>query len=60
MLRRMREFFFGRPMTNKDIFEGRLRLCAAAGLKPDQVGNFWVGIEELRPTSTTASRPEAH
>lgn len=60
MLRWMKEFFFGRPMTKNDILEDRLRLCAAAGLKPEQVANFWVGIEELRPMSKTTSWPEAH
>jgi hypothetical protein len=43
------EFLYGRPMTKQDILQDRLRVCASAGIKPESVSNFWVGIEELRP-----------
>jgi len=45
----LREFFCGRPMTKRDILRDRLRACAATGIKPENVDNFWTGIEELRP-----------
>ncbi len=44
----LREFFCGRPVTKNDILQDRLRLCAAAGIRPEDIQNFWVGIEELR------------
>lgn len=45
------EFFCGRPVTKADILRDRLRLCAGAGIRPEDVENFWVGIEELRDTA---------
>jgi len=48
MIRWLTEFFCGRPMTKQDILRDRLRVCAAAGLRPENVSNFWAGIEELR------------
>lgn len=55
MLRWLVEFFFGRPMTKQDILRDRLRVCANAGILPENVSNFWVGIEELKPVESHES-----
>ena len=52
----LKEFFWGRPMTKQDILRDRLRMCAAAGIKPESVNNFWIGIEELRPEHQRTER----
>ncbi len=52
----LKEFFFGRPVTKEDVLQDRLRLCALSGIKPDEVENFWDGIEELRPPRQSLER----
>lgn len=47
-LSRIKEFFFGRPLTKHDMLRDRLRICASTGKRPADVENFWVGIEELK------------
>lgn len=48
VLRWVRGLFFGRPLTKEDHLRERLRVCAAAGIQPESVENFWVGLEDLR------------
>jgi len=48
LLKRIKEFFFGRPLTKHDILLDRLRICILTGTRPSDVKNFWMGIEELK------------
>ena len=47
-VRNLRALVAGRPLTKEDILRDRMRLCASAGIRPESIANFWVGIEGLR------------
>lgn len=51
-----RELFFGRALTKQDLLRERRRVCASAGVSPESVSNFWVGIEDLKDET----RQESH
>ena len=46
-----KNFFFGRKAAKAEILEerlrARLRLCRAAGKRPEGIVNFWEGLEDL-------------
>ncbi len=39
----------GRRPTNQDLLDHRLGVCREASVGREEVSNFWVGIEDLKP-----------
>lgn len=57
MFKWLRKLIISRPLTKEEIYRERLRTCKANGLNPEQVPNFWKGIEELRAAHASAVSP---